>query len=831
MKYFFRKKIFLIILAMYILAIAASFIIVIFFDKKQIKSASAGAGQNISGWAWDSQAGWISFNSTDCDANDDGLSDGSPPGCPNEINIIESNWNLSSPAAAIGADGLPVTFYYEGTWHNLKIAKCGDQSCSRNNIITNFDNSTLSTSTFNSIAIGADGLPVVSYLFYSGPSNYNLKVMKCGNASCSSGNVMTIVDSSSFIGFKNSIAIGADGLPIISYNYNDLTNGYLKILKCGNASCSSGNTINTIESFTSTSTNSSIAIGADDLPVVSYGTSGGGYLKVLKCGNASCGSGNTINTIVSGGNRLFYNNSIAIGADDLPVVSYAFYTFSPPSNLDLAILKCGNASCSSGNINTVVDSEGELGNNLSLAISRDGLPIVSYNRYDSSPFSRSLKVLKCGNDGCDSNNKITVVDIHENITSYYQFSSSLAIGVDGLPIISYLKPKAGPSKTDLKAMKCANDSCDLSIPNYGVNIDQDGNFSGYAWSSNAGWVSFYKSDSIANLPDDYAFNINCSNSCTALNNCTACYNLTNKNIYGWAKILRLGDNNGWLKLRKGAEAGSDYGVNIAGNGEFMGYAWNGNDNNIGLGWASFNCANDTSCATSNYKVRARIPTQPVIQSIVPDASFDSCHTLSVIWNSDVLYEDSFYLVRSDDGGGLYGSAGGACAGVLNQGVSSCLDNTLAPGQTAYYKVTAKNIFGEATSTAAFGQTNAVCEVAGGSGISGRGICPKTIRLTWSEPANQGGIDYYLVQRCRMDTSNCDEDSDYAEVTCVDYDPDTNHPTGEHCDDNNFIAEEITKKYKYRIAGVSGPDQGDWSEPSGAIRPCPQLPKWKEVKPE
>ena len=36
----------------------------------------------LAGWAWSQNVGWISFSSRNCDANGDGLSDGTPAGCP-----------------------------------------------------------------------------------------------------------------------------------------------------------------------------------------------------------------------------------------------------------------------------------------------------------------------------------------------------------------------------------------------------------------------------------------------------------------------------------------------------------------------------------------------------------------------------------------------------------------------------------------------------------------------------------------------------------------------------------------------------------------------------
>jgi hypothetical protein len=83
-----------------------------------------------------------------------------------------------------------------------------------------------------SITIGTDGLPVISY--YDN-TNYDLKVAKCGNSACSSGNTITSVDTGGNVGLYTSITIGTDGLPVISYY--DYTNYNLKVAKCANPFC------------------------------------------------------------------------------------------------------------------------------------------------------------------------------------------------------------------------------------------------------------------------------------------------------------------------------------------------------------------------------------------------------------------------------------------------------------------------------------------------------------------------------------------------------------------------------------------------------------------
>lgn len=61
-----------------ILLLLAVFAVLVLYGERVF----AGLSQNTSGWAWSSNIGWISFNSLDCDADGNGLSDGAPLGCP-----------------------------------------------------------------------------------------------------------------------------------------------------------------------------------------------------------------------------------------------------------------------------------------------------------------------------------------------------------------------------------------------------------------------------------------------------------------------------------------------------------------------------------------------------------------------------------------------------------------------------------------------------------------------------------------------------------------------------------------------------------------------------
>ena len=196
------------------------------------------------------------------------------------------------------------------------------------------DSSTADTGRMTSIAIGTDGLPLVSYW---DASNGDLRALHCGNLLCNSGNISATLDSNGVVGQETSLTIGADGLPVISYR--DDTNADLKVLHCGDLLCSSGNISTTVDSAGNVGSYSSITIGSDELPVIGYLDSTNTALKVLHCGNLLCNSSNVITTL-DGPGLVGWYLGITIGADGLPLISYR-----DNANTDLKVAHCSNAFC------------------------------------------------------------------------------------------------------------------------------------------------------------------------------------------------------------------------------------------------------------------------------------------------------------------------------------------------------------------------------------------------------------------------------------------------------------------------------------------------------
>jgi len=121
----------------------------------------------------------------------------------------------------------------------------------------------------------------------------------------------------------------------------------------------------------------------------------------------------------------------------------------------------------------------------------------------------------------------------------------------------------------------------------------------HAWSENVGWIDFGSSEGNVHITDTaltgYAWgenvgwiSLNCSNDTSCGTVDYKVVNDSNGNLSGHA----WSENIGWVEFDP-----TGGGVTINSSGEFLGTAWGEN-----VGWIVFNCAETSSCGSTDYKI-------------------------------------------------------------------------------------------------------------------------------------------------------------------------------------------------------------------------------------
>ncbi len=279
----------------------------------------------------------------------------------------------------------PVVTHYDSGPRDLKLVRCGNAACSSGNTVRTLDSGqTDNVGIYAAVAINGSGNPVVAY--YTEPFDI-LKILVCGDATCSTYGDQD-VDTTPITGLYTSLVLDASGFAVVSYY--DQSSADLKVIHCTNASCSTRVITPVDGALGDVGKYTSLALDSSGFPVVSYYSETNGDLKVVHCGDANCSSGNTIATPDASGTVGRYT-SLALDAAGNPVVSYYNATQG-----NLKVLHCGNPTCNAGNTITTPDSAGTVGQYTSLALDSVGDPVVSY--YDAT--DGKLNVLRCGDPAC-----------------------------------------------------------------------------------------------------------------------------------------------------------------------------------------------------------------------------------------------------------------------------------------------------------------------------------------------------------------------------------------------------------------------------------------------
>ena len=364
----------------------------------------------------------------------------------NDVGIVDddgkSNVGLYT-SIAIGGDHLPVISYYDDTARALKVAHCEDRACASPATITVVDDDvTLIEGRYTAIAIGDDGFPVISY---QGDTGASLRVAKCVDVACASPATITDLDTPPGItGTFTSIAIGNNGRPVVSY-----TDDGLKVARCANAQCTGAATVTLVDPGAPLNGyHTSIAIGLDGFPIVSYYDLSHTSLRTVKCGNSACSS-SFVTNVVDAGDVGEYT-AIGVRDDDgIPVIAY-----HDAGNGALKLAICAAADCvGAPTLLSLYAVPGETaGVYVDMALANNGRPFISHRNETTN----ALVLTTCLSAGCGDGVVSTELDHGEFAAAPLGEYTSIAIGTDHMPIISYHDAFTG----SLKVVHCRTRSCD-----------------------------------------------------------------------------------------------------------------------------------------------------------------------------------------------------------------------------------------------------------------------------------------------------------------------------------------------------------------------------------
>jgi hypothetical protein len=345
--------------------------------------------------------------------------------CLARTEAVDGGFNTGG--IALGSDGNPVIIHAS---HPIELVRCNDPICAGNDESVQEINGTFCGGggrLVASLAITPAGLPIVAQKNGGCVDDGILNIVRCKDPSCAvfdeSGQSFDVNGN----GDHNSIAIGADGNPVVSY-YDNLPEGDLKVLHCNDPACDgTDDTINVVAGAGDVGQYTSLAIGKNGNPVIAYYDVTNHDLKVARCNDQACaGQNETISTVESTGDVGEFA-SLAVGTDGNPVIAYY-----KRSTGDLRVARCNDPACAGGNEKrSTVASTGDVGQWASLGIGLDGRPAVAF--YDVT--LHVLKLARCNDAACTGGNeRVTTLDAAGDAGQY----ASLAIGVDGVPLVAYL---------------------------------------------------------------------------------------------------------------------------------------------------------------------------------------------------------------------------------------------------------------------------------------------------------------------------------------------------------------------------------------------------------
>ena len=302
----------------------------------------------------------------------------------NHVYVVDYTF-LTRVSIAIGSKGFPLITFADT---NLTVIACQNVSCSTHGRRSIDPNVTLSTEGVRpiSMAIGSDSFPLISFVRSDGTA----WVAHCGSADCltgspqvsqlgSTGAVRSAIDT--------SVAIGVDGLGLIA-----LGGYFVQVLQCTAADCTAqvdGISCLANCGLEGTVDSVSVAIGADGYPLIGYRSEAPNReARLIHCSQVNCGAHTTATVEFIGGADLGAYSWVTFGDN-----GHALMTYRDSTNSLLRAAYCIDLACSTFHLITLDTTYTE---SSSVLTGVDGLPFV----VGRSSATAQARAFHCSNVFC-----------------------------------------------------------------------------------------------------------------------------------------------------------------------------------------------------------------------------------------------------------------------------------------------------------------------------------------------------------------------------------------------------------------------------------------------
>lgn len=306
---------------------------------------------------------------------------------------------------------------------------------------------------FTSLALDADGYPVVAYrALRLDPSGWmgDLRILHCNDPACAGGDdSITTPDAGGDVTHV-SVQLDAAGFPVVAYR--DQQVAVLKLLHCNDRDCAGGD-----ESITVADANGdsgydvALDLDGDGFPVIAHHESPLNNFRLVRCNDADCAGNDETSTVVeAGGGGIGQVTGRApdliIDADGLPAIAYL-------SGQNAILMRCNDASCAGGDeLTASFPARGDV----SLALDAGGNPVLAFTRIGSP--TAELRIAHCDDAACQGGGESETTPLAgTGIGPYLQtsFQTSLRLNASGHPVVAFTSVGA----PDLTILVCNDVDC------------------------------------------------------------------------------------------------------------------------------------------------------------------------------------------------------------------------------------------------------------------------------------------------------------------------------------------------------------------------------------